>query len=140
MIRYYICPVIGTGVGGDPYRPKAFNYPSVESSAAIDIGIRNWCLVRVKADDFTAINADTECVDVLERLSDVSGANSRQELEVWLKSKAVGEFPNPVRNRISSRLTAIGVSIVGINNQTTLWNVLLRVFRVLEPNNKMEDM
>lgn len=139
-VRYYICPVIGSGTDADPYRAKVTNYPTTETSSAIDIGIRNWCLVRVKADDFTEIDADPECVDVLERLSDISGATTRQELAAWLKSKTVGEFPNPVRNRINNRLTAIGVSTVGITNQTTLWDVLHRVFSVFYPNARMEDM
>lgn len=139
-IRYYICPVIGTGTTLDSYRPKVLNYPTIETSAAIDINIRNWCLVRVKADDFTAIDADPECVDILERLSDVSGANTRQELAAWLKSRTVADVPAAARNRIQNRLTAIGVSTTGITLQTTLWDVVLRVYRTFEPVNRMEDM
>jgi hypothetical protein len=139
-VRYYICPIVGTGTSTDSYRAKAADYPHIETSAAINIGVRSWCLVRVKANDFTAINADAECVDVLESLSDVSGANTRQEIAAWLKSHTVGDVPAAARTRVQNRLTAIGVSTAGITLQTTLWDVLLRVYRTIEPVNRMEDM
>lgn len=139
-IRYYVCPIVGAGSSLDPYRPMVSNYPTIETSAAIDFNVRNWCLVRVRADDFTAIDADPECVDIMERLSDVSGAKTRQELSTWLKSRTVADVPPAARNRIQNRLTAIGVPTTGITLQTTLWELLMRVYRVLEPNNRMEDM
>ena len=138
--RYYICPIVGTGTETDTYRAKVVDYPHIETSSAIDAGVRSWCLVRVKADDFTAINADPQCVDVLERLSDVSGANTRQEIAAWLKSRTVGDVPAAARNRIQNRLTTLGVSTTGITLQTTLWDVLLRVYRTIEPVNQMEDV
>lgn len=137
-IRYYICPVVQNGNG--VYEAKVLQYPTIETSAEINPLLRNWCLVRVKANDFTAIDADTQCVDVLERLSDISGANTRQELEAWLKLKKVGDYSAAIRNRIQNRLTAVGVPTDGITLQTTLWDVLLRVYRVFNPSNRMEDM
>lgn len=138
--RYYICPVVGSGVIGDTYRAKALDYPTLETSSAINIALKSWCLVRVKANDFTAIDADAECVDIFERLSDVSGANTKPEIIAWLKSKNVGDYPAAVRNRIQNRLTAIGVDTTGITLQTSLWDVMLRIFRVFEPTNSMENM
>lgn len=139
-VRYYICPVIGDGSAANPYRPKATNYPSIETSAAINFPTRNWCIVRVRANDFTSIDADAECVDVLEKLSDVSNATTKQELFAWLKSHTVGDVPAAARSRINNRLTAIGVSTTGITLQTPLWDVLMRVFRAVEPVNEMENM
>jgi hypothetical protein len=139
-VRYYICPVIGDGTSANPYRPKVRNYPTIETSAAIDFALRNWCLVRVLANDFTAIDADAECVDLFERLSDVSGATTKSEIVSWLKAHTVGDVPAAARNRIQDRLTAIGVSTTGITLQTTLWEVVIRIYRTLEPVNRLEDM
>jgi len=138
-IRYYICQVIGNGAG-DSYRANVTNYPTIETSAAIDINTRTWCLVRVKANDFTQIDTDPQCVDILEGISDASNANTRQELAEWLKLKKAGEYPTAVIARITGRLNSVAVSTVNITDQTSLWEIVERPYRVFSPSGRMENM
>lgn len=148
MQRYYICPVVGTGTESDPQRPKVVDYstPSVpfEVSATILTGpdgraVKPWCLARVRGADLSAIDADPQCVDILERLADAAG-EKRGEIINWLKSRTVGSIPAARRNRINARLNNIGVDTTGITLNSTLFDVLLLVFRTHEAFNSLEDL
>ena len=135
--RYYICPIVGTGTDTDLIRAKIIDHRPKNTSAAI--GGKTWALVRVDTDDYTAIDADADCIDVLEKITDIAGI-TKSEIVTWLKARTVADVPAAMRNRINNRLTAIGVSATGITLSTPLWEVLVRVFRAIEPINRLEDM
>lgn len=137
-IRYYLCQVVQNGAG--VYEAKVLRYPTIETSAEISPTTKNWCLVRVKANDFTAIDADPQCTDILEGISDASNANTRQELVDWLKQRKVGEYSPGVINRIRGRLNVVGVPTQGITDQTSLWEIIERPYREFNQRNRMEDM
>lgn len=68
MRRYYLAPVIGAGTEDDPYRPKVALYP-VAWTAQIASGaegrpLQSQAIVEVDADDFAALDADPELIDV----------------------------------------------------------------------------
>lgn len=137
-IRYYLCQVVQSGAG--VYEAKVLRYPTIETSAAIEPTTRNWCLVRVKANNFTAIDADPQCTDILEGISDASNANTRQELADWLKQRRAGDYPVGQINRIKGRLNSVAVNTDTINDQTTLWEIIERPYRVFNHPGRMEDM
>lgn len=146
-IRYYICPVVGTGTGQDPQRPKVADYHKVSApihySAAIATGptgltVKPWCIARVEGVDLTAIEADPQCVDIFEKLTNAVG--TRAEVISWLKTHAVADVPAAMRTRISTRLSALGIDTTGITLTTTLWDVVVIVFREHEPFNSLEDL
>lgn len=137
-IRYYISRIVQNG--GGVWEAKVLQYPTQETSAEIDPNARNWCLVRVKAVDFTQIDADPQCTDILEGISDASGANTRQELADWLKQRRAGEYSPAQINRIKGRLNSVGVNTDTITDQTTLWEIIERPFRVFNQTARMEDM
>lgn len=137
-VRYYISRIVQNG--GGVWEAKVLQYPTLETSAEMQPNTRNWCLVRVKANSFTAIDADPLCTDILEGISDASNANTRQELAAWLKQQRAGDYPVGQINRIKGRLNSVGVNTDTINDQTTLWEIIERPFRVFNPTNRMEDM
>lgn len=137
-MRYYISRIVQNG--GGVWEAKVLQYPTQETSAEIDPNARNWCLVRVKAADFTAIDADPQCTDILEGISDVANANTKQELADWLKSQRAGDYPVGQINRIKGRLNSVAVNTDTINDQTTLWEIIQRPYRVFNPSGRMEDM
>ena len=63
MDRYYLCPIVGTGSEGNPFRAKVADAPKVKRvSAAIKSNTDGkptypWTIARVDADDFTAVEA-----------------------------------------------------------------------------------
>lgn len=146
MIRYYVCPIVGTGLPGDSYRPKVQDYPHRSTAPAIlDDGTgkpaKTWCIVKVEADDFTAIDADPECEDILEKITDALGVNAtKAQIISWLKTHTVRDLSATRRNRIDSRLTRLGIDTSGITLNTTLWDVVLLVFRAQEPVNNLQDL
>lgn len=152
-IRYYICPVVSEiGItGGLEQRPKILQYctrltPGMEQSYSIltdqtGTSVKPWCIAKVKADlaHFDAIDADPECIDLLEKLPDAAG-ETRQEIIAWLKSHTVGEIPTVRRNRIRNRLTALGIDTSSITLASTFFDVVRLVFRAHEPSNLLEDL
>ena len=96
-------------------------------------------MVRVEGADLTAIDADAQCVDVLEKLTDVAGS-SRSEVVVWLKTHTVADVPAAARNRINTRLQNVGIDTSGITLATTLYQVIELVFRQHVPSGSLDDM
>lgn len=148
MQRYYICPVVGVGSDADPQRPKVANYSTAVNPINVSAAIltdalgkpaRTWCLARVQGADLSAIDADAQCVDILEKLPDAAG-DTRAEIVAWLKSKTVADVPPPARSRINARLVDAGVDTSGITLATTLFQVVVLLFRQHEPVNALEDL
>ena len=136
--RYYICPVVVDPRDAQNNLLKTMLYPHRSCSAVSAVG-RNWGLVRVDADDFAAIDADPQCVDILEKLSDISGATTRAEIIAWLRSRTVANVPAAARTRIRNRLTAVGVGTTGITLETTLLDVVRLVHASHGPG-RLEDL
>jgi len=143
-MRYYICPIVGTGVDGDPYRAKISQYPHRSTSAAIlSLGngapSKTWAIVRVEADDWTAIDADGQCIDIFDKLTDLTGDDKLLVLED-LKTRLFSDLPPPARNRITNTLNQNGIDTSSIGSTTTLYDVLMLVFRDQEPVGRIEAM
>lgn len=145
MIRYYVCPVdsveIAPGSGEFYRRPRVMSYPTVRTAAAVKPGA-TWALVVVQATaaQFSAIDADSTCVDVLEKLSDLSGATDRAGIVAWLKSRSVGSVSAAVRTRVRNRLTAMGIDVSSLTNASTFFDVLKLAFDSQCPGQNLEDM
>lgn len=142
MIRYYICPVIGTGQSvNDSWRAKVADY-GVIHSALIPLKADgtprfNKTLVLVNATDFNAIDADPEIKDIFERFSD---GLSRVQLRNFLQNKTVGDIPAAKRGRIQTYLVSVGVDLTGITLSSTLWSVAQRVYDLFEPSGDLDTL
>ena len=99
MNRYYLSPIIGTGTEADPYRPKIADYgvswACVIQSNTAGHPAKAWCLVLVEASDQTTLLAD----------ADLDGFP-----EVLLDSD-LSKLSQPIRNRISTALNKIGLTM-----------------------------
>lgn len=99
MARYYLSPIIGTGTESNPYRPKIADYgvswACVIQSNTAGHPAKAWCLVLVEAPDQTALRADADLDDFPEVLLD----------------SALSRLSTPVRNRISTALSKIGLTM-----------------------------
>lgn len=119
--RWFLCPVVGTGAADDPYRAKAHDY-GVDYSAVIPSNPDgtprfNWCLAKVAASDFAALDAD--------------GA-----FDAWPNvslDTTVAQLPLAVRNRLRTALTNRGVDVSDVTGQTPLRAILRRIGRAMEP-------
>jgi len=132
--RWVICPAVTITrpdlEGGDPdvFRaPKVTSYIEpgrgkyYQHSSAIDTG--TWCLALVKANDWTPINADAECISLLE--SDFADLN-----HINLTPRQLG-FNTARLTRIRNRLAARGVDIAGLTLDTPLEQILDRLAKVV---------
>lgn len=69
-VRFYISPIIGSGAEDDGYRPKiadmdvaGWSAPQ-ETDPATGAPLQTYCIVRVEAIDFSALDADPDLTDV----------------------------------------------------------------------------
>lgn len=135
MIRVYICPVIGTGVKGDPYRSKAhdFGFTHVASfipSNADGTPASAWALSAIVASDFTAIDADTTCDDLFGG-NLPSTLQTKADILAYLRANTVGSVPVTRRKAIQAVLDKYGVVRSDFTNATILWKVMQRVASTL---------
>ena len=143
--RYYICPVVNVeiapGSGEFARVPKVMTFPTARTGAAV-ADSATWALVAVEASaaQHAVIEADPQCVDVFERLSDLAGETNRAGLVAWLKSRTIGSVSAAVRTRIRNRLTAAGISITGLTNASTFYEVVRRVLAFHEPAAMLENL
>lgn len=140
--KYYISPIIGNGSEDNPFRAKISDYPGVSCSSIIpskpDGTPRfTWTLVYVSGLDFSALDADLEIKDVFEKFA--SGV-SFGEIQVFLKSKTVGDLAVTKRSAVQTYLTALGVDLTGVTLSTQLWDVVKRVKNHLDPNGQLDDL
>lgn len=134
MIRVYICPPVGTGAKGDPYRSKGvdFGYQCANFIPSNPDGTPKftWALTVVVSSDFTAIDADTTCDDLFG--GDLpAGINSRADLKAFLKSNTVADVPLARRNAIIAVLDKYGIDRTDFTGATPLWRVFQRVVSTL---------
>ena len=134
-LRFYLCPVIGSGSDADPYRPKLHGLGGfaamIPSNATTGAPLFSWTVAIVRAVDWAALDADLE----LEKLFDTSdlpdGINTFAEVKAYLQSKTVGDIPVLRRQAMDIRLTAKGIDTSAITLQTTWWQVLKGIYRHL---------
>jgi hypothetical protein len=76
-VRYYVCPIVGTGAEDDGFRPLIADLVEGTWSACIssvtEQGHRDrgkprlpWALVACETDDWSAVEADARCVRVAD--------------------------------------------------------------------------
>ena len=70
-VRVYLCPVVGSGTRHDPYRSKANDYDYNPSSTLLPFSsdgtpADSEVVTVVYSNDFSAIDADAECVDLFD--------------------------------------------------------------------------
>ena len=96
--RFYLCPVVGDGTYGNPYRPKVADYPvswsGVMPTNAAGKPTAAWALVRVAAANHVAVMADPQ-IDALPNL-DLDGK--------------VASLSAAVKTALRTRLTALGIA------------------------------
>ena len=121
--------------------PKVMTYSTLRTGAAVKDGAI-WALVLVEANavQLLAIDADTQCVDIFERLSDASNAVTRADLIAWLKLRTLASVSSAVRTRIRNRLTAVGISVAGLTTASTFYDVIQRVLTFHAVDAKIEDL
>jgi hypothetical protein len=96
-------------------------------------------LALVFASSFSEMDADAQCVDLLEKLSDAANATNRAELLAWLRSTAIRDIPAAARTRIQARLEARGISTAGLVLATPLLEVIQRVFEYHSPGQDIRE-
>lgn len=140
-IRWYTCPIVSltltdaeTGQPLGPFRiPKvgAIVDPSTgrgyKFSGAADVG--DWSVAFVRSDDFSALAADGQCVDLLEQ-----GYEDADAI-LSLTPQQLG-WSNPRLNRLRNRLEARGVDTTGLTNATPLSVWLDRLLSAVHPSFK----
>lgn len=112
MIRYYLSPVIGTGVRGDPYRAKAADYglphvaviPSDVDGAPLFV----WTVAFVNAPDHAPLLADATLIPLPSVALDARWSTA----------------PVQERNRLLTALAARGVNVSAITGTSNLRDVL----------------
>lgn len=94
-------------------------------SSAIDAG--NWALSFVRSDDFSAIDADPDCHDVLQRdYEDWEGFLARTpRLELWNAQR---------RNRLANLITARAGTTSGLTQDSEFWRWLERLGKLAMPS------
>lgn len=143
-IRWYICPVdtvqetdAGTGAVSEPKRyprvARLINPTTLRPYAFSGaIHLADWAVVFVTVAselDFTAIAADSQCIDILEQ-SYESNATILGLTPVQLG------WSNARLNRLRNRLEQKGVDITGLLNSTPLSEWLDRLMAVVHPSYK----
>jgi len=108
--RWYLCPVIGTGVVTDPYRPKVPSRATIPNNAA-GAPLFPWSLVWVKDAQTAQANADTTFfgLPAIALDSPISTALTGAQVTALL-----------------NKLTSLSVSTAGITGASTLRAVLVR--------------
>lgn len=135
-VRVYIAPIVGAGTPLDPYRCQVRGrmmiptYPS--SHASYGQPKFSWALVVAREDDWTVNDAIAENERVFGiDLPDTIG--SLADLRAFLRAHTVGEIPTARRTALQTRLTNRGVDLTGITLSSTLWEVMQRIARFLDP-------
>jgi hypothetical protein len=129
--RFYLCPIIGTGVGVDGYRPKLYGLADLASMIPSNPDGShkfNWCVALALQSVWTALDADAQ----LERLFGIDlpdTADTFAELKAYLQSKTVGDIPAARRPAINDKLIARGIDTSQVTLQTTWWQVLRGIYR-----------
>lgn len=120
MKRFYLSPVIGTGVKGDPFRAKiadtGHSYAALIPSKSDGTPASSWCLVVAGGIDHTDLDADT----AIDKFPDIT------------KDATLGTITAQERNRVLTFLQNRGVDTTGITPTSTFREVLDRVGQILE--------
>lgn len=102
----------------EPGRGKYYQH-----SSAIDAG--NWCLSLVKADDFTPLDADPECIHLLE-----ANFINLNHIDLNQTPRDLG-WTNARLTRIKNRAAARGINTTGLTLDTPLWQILQRICQAI---------
>lgn len=126
--RYYISPIIGSGVEGDPYRAKVSEHPMRAHAVLVPTHpeghpqyghpVHPWTLAIVDADDHAPILADV----TIEPLPDLH------------KDQDIRPLSRPLRERIGERLAAYGVEFDTEKAGIRMRDMLRAVGQTLEPD------
>jgi hypothetical protein len=125
-IRWVVNPIDEVvGEDGRTYRTPRISALGYTHSTVIMAG--SWCLSFVRATDFTALDADTACVNLLETDYDDQDA---------LIERTVGDlgWTAAKRQRVLAKIEARGVDTSGYTLNTPLWMILRDLARQLDVN------
>jgi hypothetical protein len=126
--RYYITPIIGSGVEGDPYRAKVSEH-SIRAHAVLipthpeghpQYGhpVHDWGLAIVDSDDHTSVLADPD-IDALPGIG---------------KEDDIRPIPRTLRQELSARLSAYGIQFDTERAGVRMRDLVRAVGRTLDPN------
>ena len=141
--RWIVCPVVViTRPDPDGGPADVFRAPKVSAhlepgrgkyyqhSSAIDAG--SWCLSLVMAADFTPLDADPECISLLE-------SNFADYAHLELTPRALN-FTDAHLIRIKNRLAAKGVEIADLTLDTPLEFILTRICKRVAAFFRVRDL
>lgn len=133
-LRFYICPIIGDGKTMETaYRAKlgglAAHVPTIPHKPDGSPQF-NWCLAIARSSNWARADADA----TLERLFGIDlpdTVDTFAELKAFLQSKTVGDIPVARRQALNTRLTNRGIDTSQVTLQTTWWQVLRGIQKML---------
>lgn len=115
--RFYLSPVVGSGVAGDPYHAKVMDYgahAAIIPSKPDGTPRFNWALTVLDTADQTAALADATLVALPDKLlTQTITANEA--------------------NKINAALVKLGVTVT-VSAGDTIRSILLRIGQFLDPN------
>jgi hypothetical protein len=118
--RWYLCPVVGTGTEDDSYRAKVadfgVNHIAVIPSKPDGTPRFGWCLVKVNAASFAALDAD----------ADLDG------FPLVSLDATVASLPAGARTRLRAALERRGIDTSDVTGSTPLRAILRRLGRLLD--------
>lgn len=90
----------------------------------------SWILSFGRSDDWTAVEADAEMIDLFA--GDLpSSIQSRADFLAFLRGRTVADVPAARRTQIQANLDALGVQRDDFTGSTKLWRVFQRVVSTL---------
>lgn len=134
-IRWIINPVIETQVDGilyreskvntllDPGRPgKTYKHSTVMPPVG-----GNWCLSFVRGASMSGLDADPQCIDLLETDYEDQGNHLVSTIRDlgWTAAK---------RTRVLQRLIDKGIDTTGLTLDTPLWHIVIKVGQWISPS------
>lgn len=141
-MRYLVCDIVLDAEGGRIARvAKTTNgvhdYAGVKGTLrASNVNGKTWCLVKVSATDWTAIDDDTNMFSFFGNRLD---SQTLAQIKNFLKTTLVGDLTTQQKTNAQNKLTTLGVDTTGITNATTLFEVLRRVLVAINPQADMES-
>lgn len=135
-LRIYICPWVGSGTKGDPYRSKAADLmPGAPMSSFFPSKLDGtpaspWVVSFIRASDFTAIDSDSTCDDLFA--GDLpQTVIDRDSFLAFVRGRTIGDVPTARRNQITAVLDKYGIVRSDFTTATPLWRVMRRVASTL---------
>jgi len=97
---------------------------------------KTWCIVKAEFSDWTAVDADT--TNLFSFFGSKLDGQTPAQINNFLKTTTVSVLTTQQKTNALNKLTSLGVDTTGIDNSTTLFEVLRRVLTTMYPNADMD--